>query len=343
MLRRSSKIAIVGCDGIPNRYGGFETLASQLHSLSSNFVVISSSFKRSKTDRIEGNNVYIPVKSTGWSNVIYDSLSLIYASFVYKNVLVLGSTISPWLMIVSLFSRVTLNIGGIDWKRSKWNRIAKFVLRLAEAYSIKCAHRLVCDNLHIGKYLFETYGRQSEFIAYGTCTNSKVGRSSDSEDYFLSIARIQSDNNVHIVLEAFSNSKSRLKFIGNWNSCSYGIELYRKYSSLKNIDLIDAVYDQEVISEMRANSIAYIHPHSAGGTNPSLVEILPFGKVILAYSNGFNEETLCGQGYFWNTSEELSSLVEKLDSLVEFRMTKSIAATYDWQIITDKYMKICGT
>jgi len=76
------KIAIVGTRGIPNNYGGFETLAEYLvTSLSKDLEItvycssvdISSEMKEYKGARLK----YIPFSSHGFSGIIYD-LSLIH-------------------------------------------------------------------------------------------------------------------------------------------------------------------------------------------------------------------------------------------------------------------------
>lgn len=339
MLKRSGKVAVIGSDGIPNRYGGFETLAFELHSRSEDFVIISSSYKRKRDSRINSRNIYLPFPSNGWSNTIYDSVSLIIALLRYKNILVLGSTLSPVLIIASFFSSITLNIGGIDWKRRKWGRLVSLFLRLAESYSILFSKNLICDNKFIGKYIESEYKRPSSFIPYGI--PSDIKQSLEQQDYFLSILRIQQDNNVDLVLDAFSNGTRRLVIVGNWEVSNYSKKLRERYQHNKNIEMRDAVYDPRIIENLRSNCFAYVHPHSAGGTNPSLVEMLPFNKPILAYSNGFNEETLLGEGYFWSNSEELEYLISQGNDLKPVIFEKEFREVYDWPSITSKYLEQC--
>lgn len=339
MLKRSDKIAVIGSDGIPNRYGGFETLALELHSRSDQFVIISSGFNRNKESRINIRNIYLPLPSNGWSNIIFDSVSIVYAMMNYRNILVLGSTLSPFLVLASLVSSITLNIGGIDWKRKKWGFIARFILRFAEGYSIGVSRNLVCDNKYIGKYIKAKYGRSSTFIPYGVSNVQII--SQKQEKYFLSILRIQEDNNVDIVLEAFSNVNERLIIVGNWEVSSYSKKLREAYQSVQNIEMLDAVYDADIITNLRSHCMAYVHPHSAGGTNPSLVEILPYNKPILAYSNGFNEETLLGEGYFWKNCKELESLINADVNLDPVHFHKKFQQIYNWSSISLQYLKLC--
>jgi glycosyltransferase involved in cell wall biosynthesis len=219
--------------------------------------------------------------------------------------------------------------------------MSKLILKFGEIYSIRCSKNLVCDNLHIGDYIMKEYKRNSLFIPYGTSTSTKYLKKRG--DYFLCIARIQKDNNIDIVLESFAGTQKKLLIMGNWSASLYGLALLEKYKNMDNIVLESASYDFLEIDDLRSGCLAYVHPHSAGGTNPSLVEILPYQKPILAFSNEFNERTLGGQGYFWKNLNELSELVFQIDSLVPFEYTSDIQSTYDWSEITKKYINICRT
>ena len=60
--------------------------------------------------------------------------------------------------------------------------------------------------------------------------------------------------------------------------------------------MIGTVYDQKKLICLRAHAFAYMHGHSVGGTNPSLLEAMGCGNLIFAHDNPFNRETLgeCG-------------------------------------------------
>lgn len=64
-----------------------------------------------------------------------------------------------------------------------------------------------------------------------------------------------------------------------------------KYGDCENIHLLSPIYDVKVLNVLRSHCCYYIHGHSAGGTNPSLVEAMFFNKPILAYDVIYNRET----------------------------------------------------
>ncbi|MED9107749.1 glycosyl transferase, partial [Escherichia marmotae] len=79
-----------------------------------------------------------------------------------------------------------------------------------------------------------------------------------------------------------------------------------------NITLLEPNYNIEDLYKLRKNCLAYIHGHSAGGTNPSLVEAMHFNIPILAFDCDFNRYTTNDLAHYFSNSQQLSSLVESL-------------------------------
>ena len=49
-----------------------------------------------------------------------------------------------------------------------------------------------------------------------------------------------------------------------------------------------AIYDAATVNALRAHARVYVHGHTVGGTNPSLVEALGAASAIVAHDNVFN-------------------------------------------------------
>ena len=164
-------------------------------------------------------------------------------------------------------------------------------------------------------------------------------------DYAFSVARIQPDNNIDLLLESF-DEKSSFPFVlvGNWNSCAYGIDTKKKYINKPNLILLDAIYDHRELNLLRSNCKIYLHGHSAGGTNPALVEAMNLGVPVFAYDCVFNKYTTKFKAqYFLNSNE----LIEKMASISEEELDKnredmiSIAKKdYQWKSIAEKYSQV---
>ena len=61
---------------------------------------------------------------------------------------------------------------------------------------------------------------------------------------------------------------------------------------------------------LRSNAHVYIHGHSAGGTNPSLVEAMNLSLPILAFDCVYNRATTEEKCLYWKIAEDLQNLMK---------------------------------
>lgn len=344
------KIAIIGTVGIPANYGGFETLVENLieGDVKYNYTVYCSiySYKERQKTYKHAKLIYLPFKANGAQSIIYDALSIFHAIFKgHKTLLVLGSSGAFAIRLVKLLRKdikIITNIDGVEWKRKKWAPFTRVMLKFFESICVKNSDTVICDNFEIKKYVLEEYSVIGEMIPYGG-DHAFVERAKyQSEDYYLSICRIEPENNIHIILNSFSRSQEKLKIIGNWKSSEYGLKLREEFSNISNIELIDPIYDLNALFEFRMKCKAYVHGHSAGGTNPSLVEMMHFQKPIILFDCSYNRSTIENQGLYFKNSEQLLGLI-KTDSffLINTLKIKEIANDkYSWKKIREQYQDI---
>ena len=150
-----------------------------------------------------------------------------------------------------------------------------------------------------------------------------------------------------MVLEAFSKAKEPLVIVGNWRNSEYGAQLKLKYQKFENIILYDAIYNQEELDIIRKNCLVYIHGHSAGGTNPSLVEAMSLNLPVVAFDVSFNRVTTENEAFYFKNTEDLIQLISNLkyDSLIEnaAKMGGIANKRYRWSIIVNKYKNLFYT
>jgi glycosyltransferase involved in cell wall biosynthesis len=356
------KVAIIGTAGVPGRYGGFETLAHHLVlNLSKKFKlsVYNSKLCYGPNERPKFWNgariFYLPFNANGWQSIIYDIISILHALFYADVLIVLGVSGGIIFPFVRLFTnkKIIVNIDGLEWRRDKWNKWIRRFLRFSEKLAVRFSHADITDNAVIKKYTARIYKSLSHQIAYGADHVKKQAITAEVkeqypfvvEPYAFKVSRIEPENNVHLILQAFWELPfHRLVYVGNWEASEYGRELKLKYGKYKNITLLDPIYDQKQLDVLRSNCYLYIHGHSAGGTNPSLVEAMMLGLPVLAYNVAFNRESTFGKALFFRNKDELKKILTTKRTnqyyAVGETLRKYALKEYTWRVISKKYANI---
>lgn len=357
---REHRIAVLGTVGVPGRYGGFETLAENLvhyHARSaqrSTLTVWCSSKDnaehpaRYKTAALQ----YVGWRANGVSSIPYDVVSLWQAiRSGHDRILLLGVSGAIALPLVRLFSRarIVTNIDGIEWKREKWHGPARAFLRASEWAAVRFSHEVIADNQAIAEHVRNAYGSGCHVIAYGG--DHAVAHASQSttleglpDSYALALCRIEPENNIHTILEAWAQVDAPLVFVGNWDKSPYGRELKVRYADHINLHLLDPVYEPGALYALRERASIYVHGHSAGGTNPALVEMMHFGIPVLAYDCSFNHHSTEKHALYFQTAEELIQLVQDLTPEEVLRngtsMQEIAQRRYTWDHIGKAYFAL---
>ncbi|MGF1843538.1 DUF1972 domain-containing protein [Vibrio clamense] len=347
------KVAIVGTVGIPACYGGFESLVENLTLNSGDrleYTVYCSS--KSYSEKLASHNnaklAYIPLKANGIQSIPYDVLSLMQCLIQRSDVvLILGVSGCIFLPIFRFLSKshVVTNIDGLEWKREKWGKWTRRFLKWSESLAVKYSDVVVTDNQAITDYVKDEYAINSNTIAYGGDHAIRdIDVPSKQDEYALGLCRIEPENNVAMILEAFSRTKENLKFVGNWQASEFGRNLKNQYNSFNNIELLDPIYDLDELYKLRSGCSLYIHGHSAGGTNPSLVEMMHFGIPIMAFDCNFNRYSTDNKACYFESSRDLVKLlntnqVEDLEANGA-AMIKIANQRYTWHQIAKAYEHI---
>ena len=356
----TKKVAIIGTAGIPAKYGGFESLAAYLTKhLGTAFdmtVYCSSQLYPTKLKTYNHARLkYLPIQANGVQSIVYDIVSIFSALRFANTLLILGVSGCVVLPVVKLISNKTIivNIDGLEWKRAKWGKAAKWFLKFSEKLAVKYADVVISDNRVIQDYVLNTYQVSSELIAYGADHSHKVDLSQDvlseypylTQPYAFKVCRIEPENNVSLILEAFSEyPELNIVIVGNWDNSNYGKTLKTRFEGFKHIKLLNPIYDQAILDQFRSNCMVYVHGHSAGGTNPSLVEAMYLELPILAYGVAYNKETTNNKAAYFSTKADLIALLkhtsnESLD--VMSKHLKQVAdSEYKWDIISRKYASL---
>lgn len=362
MLQTTVNLAIIGTVGVPARYGGFETLAENLvNELGEemNISVYCSSKAYPETDRPKvyrnARLFYLPFKANGLQSIVYDAVSILHA-LVYADVLlILGVSAGFMIPLLRWFTRkkIIVSIDGIEWKRNKWSKWVKLYLWMCEYLAVKFAHADITDNEAIQNYTAIRYKTLSTVIEYGAnhaiqvkpAAGDKVRYPFLVKPYAFKVCRIEPENNIHLILEAFSKMPQHtLVLVGNWQNSAYGRQLRFEYSRFANLILLDPIYRQQELDLLRSNCLVYIHGHSAGGTNPSLVEAMYLSLPVIAYGVSYNYATTEGKALYFTSAHELCTLIAQTP-VARYKQVAALMKTiadrrYQWPVVALKYKNL---
>lgn len=356
------KVAIIGTVGVPACYGGYETLVENLLDYKQNpdleyQVYCSSKTYKDKREEYKGAKLkYIPFNANGTQSPIYDTLSLIHAYFTCDQILSLGTVGSFILPFMKLFSKkkVIFNLDGLDNERAKFSSLPQKIIGIARKIAAKYGDLCISDNQGIKDYVMRVYHRDSVLIEYGgdqafpVKDDKKLGEKYGlkPKEYSFKVARIEPENNIETILKAFSElPKEKLVVVGNWNKSEFGKRMRQEYSQFSNIVMLDPIYEPSEINLLRSNCKLYIHGHSAGGTNPSLVEAMNLGLPIVANGVIYNRETTEHKASYFNdmNKDSLKDVITKLMSDELKRQTNAkkmleiSKRRYTWERIAGLY------
>ena len=355
------KIGILGTRGVPNAYGGFEQFAQHLakglvekgHHLS----VYNSSnhpYKESTWNGVHIIHCYDPETKIGTAGqFIYDYNCLRDAGKREFDVLLqLGYTSnSLWHRLWPKKATNIVNMDGLEWMRTKYNKPTRRFLKWAESLAVNYGDVLIADSIGIKDYIRKKYQKEAVYIPYGADIPDSFSESVITEfqleknQYFLLIARMEPENNIETVILGYLQSAQPypLIIIGSTET-KYGQFLLNKYAS-DSIRLPGAIYDQVTINALRHYSAVYFHGHSVGGTNPSLLEAMACGCNIAAHDNVFNRAILGDSALYFTSAEHVNDILHQplaniTKDLWKILNIRKIEQTYNWKRIINEYESI---
>lgn len=384
-------VFIIGCKGIPTRYGGFETFVEKLteyhkdKNIKYHVACLKSKQKYNPNDaeyEYHGAHCFdIKERVNGRSKAIFYDVDAIKYSIRYikehqieKPIFyVLACRIGPYIgrikkKVERLGGTLYVNPDGHEWQRGKWSKPIKAYWKLSEKLMVKHADLLICDSFRIEEYIKKDYAKykpKTLFIPYGAETSLSTLKDDDPKvkewyekfhikpkKYYLIVGRLVPENNFERIIREFmkSNTEKDLVIIAGYKGEEYYEKLLEKthFDRDSRIKFVDSLYDEQLLKKIRKDAYGYLHGHSVGGTNPSLLEALGQTDINLLYNVSFNKEVAENGALYWTHEYRyLSNLLEKADNLskeeiekLSKRAKERIETHYSWEYIRDSYEQL---
>ncbi len=355
------KLQILGTRGIPAQHGGFETFAEHfaLYLVEKGWEVIVYCQEEGSGAVYEDvwrgvKRIHIPVATEGAKGtVVFDWKSTWYAAKNNIPVLTLGYNTAIFCLLYRLKGiRNVINMDGIEWRRGKWSPLERVWLYLNEKLGAWLGNHLIADHPEIKKHL-------SNFVSEKKVTvipySADIIDSAETDfldrlglqknKYAIIIARPEPENSILEIVKAFSLKKrnARLVVLGEYSPENKKYHKQVMESASDEVLFIGAVYDKEIVQALRFYSRLYIHGHTVGGTNPSLVEALGAKSAVLAHDNKFNRWVAGETARYFSNEFECASELELLftdDTLIQKMKDGSleqIKQKFTWENVHSSY------
>lgn len=360
------RLSILGTRGIPAHHGGFETFAEKLA-----LFLVTKGWRVTVYCQLDGDGpvttdtwrgvrrVNIPVLRKGaMGTVLFDWKSTLQAKREEGQILTLGYNTAVFCLHYRLAGKINLiNMDGLEWQRDKWSFVERAWLYLNERAGCWLGNHLIADHPEIQKYLASRVKSEKvTMIPYGA---DRIDDADDalietyglkSKGYSLVIARAEPENFILEIVKAFSFRKRNQKLVVLGNYAPAENEYHRSVLQAASNEVIfpGAIYDKATVSSLRFHTLLYVHGHTVGGTNPSLVEALGAGSAVLAHDNFFNR-WVAGDGAAYFISEidcnhRFDELLSDHNKLERMRVwsRRRFAQQFQWDDVLGKYEQLLG-
>jgi glycosyltransferase involved in cell wall biosynthesis len=357
------RISMIGTRGVPARYGGFETCVEEVGRRLADRGHEVTVYCRTWRDADQADPpaehlgmrlVHLPaLRRKSLETLSHTALSVRHAAGDRPDVaFVFNAANAPLLPLLRRRGvPVATHVDGLEWRRSKWGGVGRRYYRTAESLAVRWSDALIADSRGIQDYYVQRFSVATEYIPYGApvLRERRSDRLAEIDlrpgSYHLIVARFEPENHVHLAVEGYLRSAARrpLIVVGSAPYAdSYTSDLHRLAGSGRDVVFLGSVWDQELLDQLYAGALTYIHGHSVGGTNPSLLRAMGAGAATCAFDVNFNREVLAAFGRYWSDPAELAALCEAAEAdpagtIARGRAQVRSLDRYDWEAVTDSY------
>ena len=247
---------------------------------------------------------------------------------------------------------------GPDYKRKKWGRFAKIVLKFGEYLGSKLANRIICISESIADDIRKKYHREVTVIPNGVIIpknlkseNSLRKYALDSEKYILSVGRFVPEKGFHDLLDAFNELRLddwKLVIVGRADhEDRYSLDLKEKAGKNRNI-VLTGFLTGEPLQELYSHAGLFVLPSYYEGLPIVLLEAMSYGLLCLASDIPANREVVGLSEERFFKAGDVQALAGKIGEFIDRPLTEEerkrqmdmMAEWYNWERIAERTLEV---
>lgn len=358
------RIALIGTRGVPARYGGFETAVEEVGQrlvLAGHEVTVYCRNPGQSMPQFLGMRlVNLPaLRLRAAETLSHTALSTSHAILRERPdvAFVFNAANAPFIRPLQVAGiPVAIHVDGLEWQRAKWGPRAAAYYRWAEGRCAAWADCVIADAAGIVEHMRIHHGVEAVFIPYGAPIISPgVDRLNElglrSREYHLLVARFVPENHVLEIVEGYvaSGSIQPLVVVGD---APYAAEYRSRVKAAAGDDprvrFLGSLWDQELLDCLYGNASTYLHGHSVGGTNPSLLRALGAGAPVVAWDVAFNREVAMAAGRYASGPKGFGQACEDAERHPTAAQARGragrldVAERYRWEDVAAGYAQLAA-
>ena len=350
------KLGVIGIRGLPASYGAFDQFVDQFVKYSNNqkkyitFYISSDKKNKKNFKKIENVEQVFLYRGKG----IFILLNYFFSifNFYFKGVrtfLFFGYGAVIFFPILKILNcKIICNVDGIEWRR-KISNLKKLYFKFCERLVSTINVDLIFDSKVIERYYSFHFKTKGSLIYYPSdfsdkiIFNKKINYTNKVFKKAIVVMRFVPENNIEIIVNAFTKLKEKYDlnhklYIIGANNEYFQSQIKPKIKNVKNIIYIGPVYDRKKLLRIWSSADYYIHGHSVGGTNPTLIEAISLKKPVIAFNCLFNKMILGKDGFYFRSKKDLLRIVKE-GSFFEFK-PKINLKYFSKEFINESYLNL---
>jgi len=353
---------VLGTRGFPNVQGGVETHCENLYprlAAKGWDVVVARRRCYLQPDAprqwrgVRFVDLYAP-RSKKFEAIVHSFLAVLKARSMGAKIVHIHA-IGPWLVAPvarMLGMRVVCTHHGSDYRRDKWGRMAKMMLKTGEKFGARWADSVIVISTEIANTLRKLYGRSDTKLIYNGVPQAEVSTSTDylqnlgvePEKFVLALGRFVPEKNFHLLVKAFAGEMNgkcgqyKLVIAGDADHPDEYSERLKRDARDAGVVLTGFVKGEK-LRQLLSNARLFVLPSSHEGLPISLLEAMSYGRDVLVSDVEANclPELMPGDIFSLDNAEENLRVALRCKLSEEVSLPRHYdMSNYNWDTIADQ-------